>query len=279
MKATILALALILPSVVVAPDGTIVDWNVDASGGAINIDASNSRWEGYPGPPGNQSGGAPASGVGYSPGGNARQLESLSLDQLCDMNHGSNTGVSYFESGLMSGPLAEYCLYRKDQEPTEDETPAEKPAARMTVADLGYYVQANAQSIIDGGVLSLQPASGEVVINKAVYFASSARRYTASVAVLGTPVELAFTPKSFEWLPGDGSSFVTGDPGGPYPDGGVTYSYARPGTYVPGVRVGWEVLIRVAGSGWYPVPGEAFTVVQAQPVTAVEAEAVLTTNR
>ncbi|MGV2516623.1 UNVERIFIED_CONTAM: hypothetical protein FO517_22200, partial [Bacillus subtilis] len=80
------------------------------------------------------------------------------MDEMCDQGYWSNTGASYFESGRMSGPLAEYCLYRTPKEPGEaGESDAAAPAPQMTVADLGYYIQANAQTIIDGGVMSLQP--------------------------------------------------------------------------------------------------------------------------
>ncbi|MEW6911100.1 hypothetical protein [Trueperella pyogenes] len=181
----------------------------------------------------------------------------------------------------MSGPLAEYCMYRENKDPQEaSSNPAKSPAPQMTLADLGHYIRENAQVIIRGGELTWQPASPEVIINKAVYFASSAGAYKDTVTVLGTPLELSFTPTTFEWFPGDGNTFVTKDAGGPYPNGSASYVYTRSGTFTPGVRIKWNVAIRVIGTNnWYNVPGDAVTSTTSMPITAVEAEAVLVANR
>ncbi|MEW6873229.1 hypothetical protein [Trueperella pyogenes] len=181
----------------------------------------------------------------------------------------------------MSGPLAEYCMYRENKDPQEaSSNPAKSPAPQMTLADLGHYIRENAQVIIRGGELTWQPASPEVIINEAVYFASSAGAYKDTVTVLGTPLELSFTPTTFEWFPGDGNTFVTKDAGGPYPNGSASYVYTRSGTFTPGVRIKWNVAIRVIGTNnWYNVPGDAVTSTTSMPITAVEAEAVLVANR
>ena len=206
------------------------------------------------------------------------ELEGLTADQMCDQYFGefSNTGTRYFEGAQLSGPLAEYCLNRTETEQDD----AEPAAPVMTMADLGIYIRDNAQVIIASGVLTFEPASGEVVINKDTYFASSATAYTANVTVLNTPLELRFVPTQYVWDLGDGTQFITTTAGGSYPDGDARGQYTSPGTFTPSVRISWNVSIRMSGGGqWYNVPGDAYTVTVGQPLTAVEAEAVLTANR
>ncbi len=256
------------------------NWNKTVEGGTVTIVGESGRHKqlkpvtGAPGTPISRSD-TPARG------GNLGGLRSLTLDEMCARNYGSNTGVAYYETWRMSGPLAEYCMYRENKDPQEaSSNPAKSPAPQMTLADLGHYIRENAQVIIRGGKLTWQPASPEVIINKAVYFASSAGAYKDTVTVLGTPLELSFTPTTFEWFPGDGNTFVTKDAGGPYPNGSASYVYARPGTFTPGVRIKWNVAIRVIGTNnWYNVPGDAITSTTSMPITAVEAEAVLVANR
>ena len=206
------------------------------------------------------------------------ELEGLTADQMCDQYFGefSNTGTRYFEGPQLSGPLAEYCLNRTETEQDD----AEPAAPVMTMADLGIYIRDNAQVIIASGVLTFEPASGEVVINKDTYFASSATAYTANVTVLNTPLELRFVPTQYVWDLGDGTQFITTTAGGSYPDGDARGQYTSPGTFTPSVRISWNVSIRMSGGGqWYNVPGDAYTVTVGPPLTAVEAEAVLTANR
>ena len=206
------------------------------------------------------------------------ELEGLTANQMCDQYFGeySSSGAAYFEGAQFSGPLAEYCLNRTSEDPAAP--PVVAPV--MSVADLGIYIRDNAQMIIDSGVLTFEPVSGEVVINKDTYFASSATAYTAQVTVLNTPLELRFVPTAYAWDLGDGTRFTTATPGGPYPRGEVRGQYTSPGTYTPSVRISWDASIRiVGGGGWYNVPGDAYTVTVGQPLTSVEAEAVLTANR
>ncbi|VEI13992.1 hypothetical protein [Trueperella bialowiezensis] len=123
--------------------------------------------------------------------------------------------------------------------------------------------------------MTFQPASGEVLINKDVYFASSARAYEAPVNVLGVSGTLRLTPVGFQWSLGDGTTFSTVSPGGVWPDGDVRGIYHEPGVFQPSVRIGWRVEVRADGGQWFTVPGLGYTVVYGNPLTAVEAEAVL----
>ncbi|WP_394263339.1 hypothetical protein [Trueperella sp.] len=259
-------------------------WEASTSGSTVTIVSEYSEEPVGRNPVSNPGGGGGRTGVPVAQPveppktGILAELEGLTADQMCDQYFGtySSSGAGYFEGAQFSGPLAEYCLNRTATEPGD----AAAAPAVMTVADLGIYIRENAQTIIASGVLTLEPGSGEVVINKDVYFASSARPYTANVTVLNTPLELQFHPTAFTWDLGDGTQFTTAGPGGPYPDGDARGQYTRPGTYTPAVHISWDVSIRFAGTAnWYNVPGDAFTDTIGQPVTAVEAEAVLTANR
>lgn len=258
-------------------------WEASVGGSTVTI---VSEYQGYP----NTRPSSPGAGSGTGAGvqfpqpsepqktGILAELEGLTANQMCDQYFGeySSSGAAYFEGAQFSGPLAEYCLNRTSEDPAAP--PVVAPV--MSVADLGIYIRDNAQMIIDSGFLTFEPASGEVVINKDTYFASSATAYTANVTVLNTPLELRFVPTAYTWDLGDGTRFATATPGGPYPQGDVRGQYTSPGTYTPSVRISWDVSIRiVGGGGWYNVPGDAYTVTVGQPLTPVEAEAVLTANR
>lgn len=267
-----------------AGGGEISDsWDISSSGSIVTVGVEHAERP-RPRPS------SPGAGAGTGPGvqfpqpsepqktGILAELEGLTADQMCDQYFGeySSSGAAYFEGAQFSGPLAEYCLNRTSEDPAAP--PVVAPV--MSVADLGIYIRDNAQMIIDSGVLTFEPVSGEVVINKDTYFASSATAYTAQVTVLNTPLELRFVPTAYAWDLGDGTRFTTATPGGPYPRGDVRGQYTSPGTYTPSLRISWDASIRiVGGGGWYNVPGDAYTVTVGQPLTSVEAEAVLTANR
>ncbi|WP_126415766.1 hypothetical protein [Trueperella bialowiezensis] len=207
-------------------------------------------------------------------------LESVSVDELCRSYAFQHAGAlpGALPNWQMSGPLAEYCMNRGSEpaaEPDAGEEEAEAAVPVVSAADVGFYVRDHAQTIIDGGVLTFQPASGEVLVNKDVYFASSARPYEAAVNVLGVSATLRFMPVGFQWWPGDGTSLSTVSPGGVWPDGDVRAIYRAPGVYRPGVRIGWRVEVRTDGSDWFTVPGLGYTATYGNELTAIEAEAIL----
>lgn len=258
-------------------------WETSVSGSEVTIGAEHAGTQ-RPRPSSPGAGSGTGAGVQFpepsepQKTGILAELEGLTANQMCDQYFGeySSSGAAYFEGAQFSGPLAEYCLNRTSEDPAAP--PVVAPV--MSVADLGIYIRDNAQMIIDSGVLTFEPVSGEVVINKDTYFASSATAYTAQVTVLNTPLELRFVPTAYAWDLGDGTRFTTATPGGPYPRGEVRGQYTSPGTYTPSVRISWDASIRiVGGGGWYNVPGDAYTVTVGQPLTSVEAEAVLTANR
>lgn len=128
---------------------------------------------------------------------------------------------------------------------------------------------------VDAGGVALQPARGWAYVNKPVYFASGAREARRRARVAGVDVEIRAWPVSYRWDWGDGESFVTADPGGPWPGGKVAHAYARPGkALVATVRTTWRATYTVGGIE-YQIPGTLTRTASSPPFDIVEAETVL----
>lgn len=164
--------------------------------------------------------------------------------------------------------LVEYC------DPDEVEASEAIPSPAL----LGDYVRSNASTYIDAGDFQINPSRDALLVNKPVYFTSTARSYYSTATVLGVPIQLNLTPLSYAWDPGNGETFTSTDPGGPWPTGSQTYTYTKAGKYRPVVNTYWRVAISLDGITWSTVPGMGVTTAYANPLTVVEAESVLTTG-
>lgn len=127
---------------------------------------------------------------------------------------------------------------------------------------------------IDGGSVSLQPSRGWAYVNKPLYLQSDTSPVTKTTTILGTTVTITATPVSYTWRCGDGHSFTTKDAGGTWPNGTVTHSYTRSGTYTLSADITWRASYTVNGNT-YPVDGTLTTTSTVQTIKIVEAEAVL----
>ena len=145
----------------------------------------------------------------------------------------------------------------------------------VTIRELG----AAAGEAVARGVPELsagaQPAGG-VVAQLPVHFRSGqpAGPQAWTVDLLGHGVAITARPV-WTWEFGDGARAVTADPGGRYPDGGVSHAYRRPGVMPVSCRVQWSAVFEVDGLGPFPVPEQ----VQQEDVVLVrvgEGRAVLT---
>ncbi|MDP9807056.1 hypothetical protein J2S70_001638 [Trueperella bonasi] len=259
-------------------------WETSVSGASVTVGAEHRGAERSRAPaPQVNSGGsrapstsnirpAPLAPVAYPP---ALSTRTPSQD-ICDLYFNERAGGLYGNHRVFtpSDALIAHCFGDRS---SPDEAAA--PAA-PTPAELGTYIRDNSQTIINAGTLTFEPMSGDVLINKDVYLSSSARPYSATLNLLNTPVEVQLTPTSYTWDLGNGTAFTTFTPGGPYPHGEARGQYSQPGIYAPSVHIRWHVTIKIGGSpNWYTVPGNAYTTTFGPPLTAVEAEAVLTTNR
>ena len=69
------------------------------------------------------------------------------------------------------------------------------------------------------------------LINVPVYFWSDMPAvFRSKVDLIGEVIDVTMRP-SFAWAFGDGSFKATTDPGAPFPNGKITHTYSKPGTY------------------------------------------------
>lgn len=143
---------------------------------------------------------------------------------------------------------------------------APDPATLITQRDV-------AQLAAQRGTISISPARTEVLINKPVYYSTDATAHNAELTVLGVPVTVHLTPVIYTWSPGDGSaSFTSTSPGGAWPNGTISHTYAHPTTGVSvGLTVTWSASFTAMGTT-YQVPGTVAVSSQSAPFSVVEAE-------
>ena len=118
--------------------------------------------------------------------------------------------------------LAKYACHRKQLRRLSQ---PEQPAAGGGPQTVTITTRQAATLIASGSGITRQPPGAKVVISKAfiVYTDPSPRHQTTTI--LGTTVEIEFTPISYTWNWGDGTTTTTTDPGAPYPNQTVTHHY------------------------------------------------------
>ena len=117
--------------------------------------------------------------------------------------------------------LAKYACHRKQlRRLSQPEQPAGGGPQTVTIT-----TRQAATLIASGSGITRQPPGAQVVISKAfiVYTDPSPRHQTTTI--LGTTVEIEFTPTSYTWNWGDGTTTTTTDPGHPPPHQTVTHHY------------------------------------------------------
>jgi len=111
--------------------------------------------------------------------------------------------------------------------------------------------------IASGSGITRQPPGPKVIISKAfIVYTNPTVRYQTTT-ILGTPIEVEFTPTSYTWGWGDGTTTTTTDPGAPYPHQTVTHHYQHTATGVTTtLTTTWTTRYRPAGeSQWRPLEG------------------------
>ena len=132
--------------------------------------------------------------------------------------------------------------------------------------------------IASGSGITRQPPGPKVIISKAfIVYTNPAVRYQTTT-ILGTPIEVEFTPTSYTWGWGDGTTTTTTDPGAPYPHQTVTHHYQHTATGVTTtLTTTWTTRYRPAGeSQWRPIEGTITTTETSTPYDLVRIITYLT---
>ena len=132
--------------------------------------------------------------------------------------------------------------------------------------------------IASGSGVTRQPPGPKVIISKAfIVYTNPAVRYQTTT-ILGTPIEVEFTPTSYTWGWGDGTTTTTTDPGAPYPHQTVTHHYQHTATgVITTLTTTWTTRYRPAGeSQWRPIEGTITTTETSTPYDLVRIITYLT---
>ena len=132
--------------------------------------------------------------------------------------------------------------------------------------------------IASGSGITRQPPGPKVIISKAfIVYTNPAVRYQTTT-ILGTAIEVEFTPVSYTWGWGDGTTTTTTDPGAPYPHQTVTHHYQHTATGVTTtLTTTWTTRFRPAGeSQWRPIEGTITTTETSTPYDLVRVITYLT---
>ena len=132
--------------------------------------------------------------------------------------------------------------------------------------------------IASGSGITRQPPGPKVIISKAfIVYTNPTVRYQTTT-ILGTSIEVEFTPVSYTWGWGDGTTTTTTDPGAPYPHQTVTHHYQHTATGVTTtLTTTWPTRYRPAGeSQWRPIEGTITTTETSTPYDLVRIITYLT---
>ena len=132
--------------------------------------------------------------------------------------------------------------------------------------------------IASGSGITRQPPGPKVIISKAfIVYTNPAVRYQTTT-ILGTSIEVEFTPTSYTWGWGDGTTTTTTDPGAPYPHQTVTHHYQHTATGITTtLTTTWTTRYRPAGeSQWRPIEGTITTTETSTPYDLVRVITYLT---
>ena len=123
-------------------------------------------------------------------------------------------------------PKAKAVIKPKVSVPKKKATPKKRAPVAVAATSLSDRIS---KSLPTGGI-AYQP-NFQPLINVPVYFWNDMPAiFHSKVDLIGEVIDVTMRP-SFTWSFGDGGFKSTTDPGGPYPNGQITHSYSRAGTY------------------------------------------------
>ena len=162
--------------------------------------------------------------------------------------------------------------------PEPEPEPAVEPGVPEEPRVITITTREAATLIASGSGITRQPPGSKVVISKAfIVYTNPAVRYQTAT-ILGTPIEVEFTPVSYTWGWGDGTTTTTTDPGAPYPNQTVTHHYQHTATGVTTtLTTTWTTRYRPQGDPtWRPIEGTITTTETSTPYDLVRVVTYLT---
>lgn len=125
----------------------------------------------------------------------------------------------------------------------------------VTISDLASFTPATVN-------VSMEP-DGWMIIGLPANFIANASTNAASGSLFDVPIDVRFTPVSYTWSWGDGTSSTSNSGGSTWDDLGVeeftatatSHVYDEKGTYTISLAVHYSVDIRGPGTAWMPVDG------------------------
>ena len=123
--------------------------------------------------------------------------------------------------------------------------------------------------------IAYQPA-GDALIGVPTYFwVDLPSKFETTIPILGEKIGIEVQPV-MNWNFGDGQTLVTTKNGGPYPNGSITHSYAKPGYYLLSMTALWRGFWILNGVR-APIPGTIEQVAEME-IRAVSAETYFVNN-
>ena len=116
--------------------------------------------------------------------------------------------------------------------------------------------------------ISYQPSFSPLVKTPVYLWSDIPTLITKKIEIVGEFVEVRLRP-TFIWHYGDGTIYVTRKVGGPFPEGEIRHSYAKPGHYLIELITRWDGEFTIDGVS-ARIPGE-ITTVSILPITIVAA--------
>ena len=132
--------------------------------------------------------------------------------------------------------------------------------------------------IATGSGITRQPPGPQVIISKAfIVYTNPTPRYQTTT-ILGTTIDVEFTPTSYTWNWGDSTTTTTTDPGHPYPHHTVTHHYTHTATGVTTtLTTTWTTRYRPQGdTTWRTIDGTITTTETSTPYDLVRTITYLT---
>ena len=132
--------------------------------------------------------------------------------------------------------------------------------------------------IAAGSGITRQPPGPQVIITKAfIVYTDPTPRYQTTT-ILGTTIEVEFTPTTYTWNWGDATTTTTTDPGHPYPHHTVTHHYQHTATAVTTtLTTTWTTRYRPQGdTTWRTIDGTITTTETSTPYDLVRIITYLT---